>query len=430
MTLCYVPAGIEAYSERTAQIYIRNKPNKKETTEFGLKYKRWDTKERTIVETMSSKRGVVIPDEYFDLVIPIFSPTFIKACGLDLVLVNPEVGKDFKSFPYKFQGISSIVDSGGFQLSRSSVDFVHPDGIVKRYNADADIGMPLDLPVHSNLEAAYFNRVSHLIKANDDYIIPKLKPGIELALISHGASLERRIARLEVIDRPANVIAVAGLGRKPPPGVDKTFSAVENLMYVTSRYKDTARYFHVLGVTSKLWLFIYGLLDRANYVRSIGGDSVSHRLSALVGMYNTSDFRALDLVKNQTYKTIPPCNCPICTAVDDLRIIHSWRLLEAHNLWVAARQTEIIGEMAASYLKGTITLKEIATTMQLNIDPNKLALVVDYVLEVMGSKFKPLRKVTKTKNLFNNKEKMVTDAHYDLVIKNYEKFHSKKFPNS
>ncbi|QRE00062.1 hypothetical protein [Burkholderia phage BCSR5] len=429
MTVHYVPAGVEAYSERTAQLYVKNKPNEKETTEFGPKVKRWRTKDRTVVEAMSSARGAVIPEEQFDVCVPIFSPTAIKACGLSLVLANPEVGKDYKKAPYEKQGIKSIVDSGGFQLLRANVDFVHPDGVIDRYNKDANIGMPLDLPVRTAFEPAYFRQVSHLIKANDDYILKRLDPGIDLALISHGSTVELRKARLDVLDRKANVVAIAGLGIKPPPGIDRTNAAVENLMYVISRYHKKTEYFHVLGVTSKLMMFFYALLERSGYVKNIGADSVSHRLGALVGMYDTADFKTLDLKKNQAYRQTPQCNCPICTSIDDLRIIHSWRILEAHNLWVRAEQTRFLCALAEDYLAGKVPLAEVHQKMDLNITLNKFTLLVNYIRDVMANKWKPMRSTSKTKGLAGLAQTTIkTDAHYEAVISRYEKFHGKTFP--
>lgn len=427
MSLHYVPAGIEAYSERTAQIYIKTKTFSKEKTKFGQKTKKWYTRDKLVIEAMSSNKGAIVPSGDFDRTFSIFSPAFIKACGLRLVLANPEVGKDYKKHPYEALGVSTIVDSGGFQLLRANVDFVHPDKVIKRYNKEANIGMPLDLPVRAKFEAAYFDKVSNLIRANDTYILSKLKPGIELALISHGSTLERRIARLDVLDRKAKVVAIAGLGIKPPPGVDRVLAAVENLMYVISRYHKTAKYFHVLGVTSKLWLFIYALLDKSGYVNAIGADSVSHRLGALVGTYDTYDFQSIDLLKNKQYKTRPLCNCPVCSSIGDLRIIQSWRLLEAHNLWVRAKQTELIGELAELYLARSVTLQEVIDVLKLNIDLNKLTTTVNYVEKVMDKKFFRLRSNQSSKGLFNKGSKLITDEHYEKVIKHYEKFHGKKF---
>ncbi|MFO5067294.1 hypothetical protein RCK10_24840, partial [Salmonella enterica subsp. enterica serovar 1,4,[5],12:i:-] len=92
-------------------------------------------------------------------------------------------------------GIESIIDSGGFQMLKGTVDFVNPDSVIEEYNACADIGMPLDLPILAENEKEFWDPVSRLIRANDQYIEPRLNKGIDLALISHGTSLELRKRR-------------------------------------------------------------------------------------------------------------------------------------------------------------------------------------------------------------------------------------------
>lgn len=428
MTLKYVAAGTEAYTATPSQLFIRNHANDKEVTHFGKKCKRWDTLDKTVYEISGSSVGHVLPQGKFDLSIPMFSPSFIKMCGLDLILANPEVGKAYVKGPFFDAGIKTILDSGGFQMLKGTSDFIHPDLVIERYNANADIGMPLDLPLKSGLEPLYFDAISHLIKANDDYILPKLNKGIDLCIVSHGLTLDQRKRRLDVLDRKANCIAIAGLGAKVPNGVDKHINSIQNLMYVVDRYRKTTEYFHVLGVTAKFWLFIYALLDQSGYVKNIGADSVSHRVAAMIGQYELLNFDTIDLSKNVQYKTFPICSCPICFAVGDNRILHSWRVLEAHNLWVWAKRTEQITYYARSYLKGELDLQKIHHALGLSIPLSKFKMLVDYVTEVMGGKFKPLRTDHMPKSLFKGVDKEVKhDPHYLKVITAYEKFHGKKF---
>jgi hypothetical protein len=428
MTLKLVPAGTEAYTATPSQLFIRNGANEKEITHFGKKCKRWDTLDKTVFEISGSSVGHILPKGKFDLSIPMFSPSFIKMCGLDLILANPEVGKAYVKGPFYDAGIKTILDSGGFQMLKGTSDFIHPDLVISRYNENADIGMPLDLPLRSGLEPLYFDAISHLIKANDDYILPKLNKDIDLCIVSHGLTLDQRKRRLDVLDRPTKAVAIAGLGAKVPNGVDKPINSVQNLMYVTSRYRKTTDYFHVLGVTAKFWLFIYALLDQSNYVKNIGADSVSHRVAAMIGQYELLNFNTLDLSKNVQYKTFPICSCPICFAVGDFRILHSWRVLEAHNLWVWAKRTEQISYFARSFLKAELSLEYIYKTLDLSMPLSKFTMLVDYVMEVVSDKFKPLRVDHLPKSLFRGVDKEVQhDPHYLAVIQRYEKFHGKSF---
>lgn len=430
MTLRYVPAGCEAYHATPSQLFISNKPNEKEQTHFGKKAKRWETLDKTVYEISGSPGGGhVLPKNKFDLAIPMFSPSYIKMADIGLILANPETGKPYVREAFYNEGIKTILDSGGFQLLKGTSDFVHPDLVIERYNENADIGMPLDLPLRGGLESLYFDAISFLIKANDEYIKPKLRKDIDLALISHGMTLDQRRRRLDVLDRPAKVVAIAGLGAKVPEGVDKYINSIQNLMYVTSRYRKTTEYFHVLGVTAKFWLFIYALLDHTDWVRNIGADSVSHRVAAMIGQYELLNFDTLDLTKNDQHKTFPICSCPMCFAINDLRILHSWRILEAHNLWVWAKRTEQISYFARSYLKGLLSLKQVHGLMKLSMPLEKFNMLVQYVQSVISEdKFKPLRIDHLPKSLFRGMvRKVEPDSHYEQVISKYEKFHGQNF---
>ncbi len=433
MTLHYVPAGVEAYPNSNAQISVKYGPNKKEESEFGLRYKQWRTKDRTIsLVTKSQVSGVNIKHAA-DVVVPLFNASFVKACGLTKVLANPIHG-DYSKDAFEALGIESIMDSGGFQLISGTSSFVHPDDVIANYNKGANIGIPLDLPIRLSVEEAFFHPVSKLIKANDDYILERLNKNVSLALISHGSNLELRKRRLDVLDRDADVVAIAGLqGKKGQPGVNKTLANAEALMYVVHRYRKTTKYFHVLGVTSKLWFFIYALLDAANYVKNIGGDSVSHRLSALIGTYNMPDFQTMDLSSNAAYRQGLPCNCPVCSVVDDTRIVQAQILLESHNLWVCAKQTEFLSSLAYSYLAGKTLVKTVYDALGLRTGISEFQFILNYVQEIMASdKFRPIKKEKLTGTLFSGiRSSAVTKGPvfdtYVKILKRYEKFHKKKF---
>ena len=113
MSLVYVPAGVEAYSGATSQVFVRNQKNKKERTYFGAKYKKWETLTKTITEAASTTKGSILPEEEYDAAISIFSPLFLKNCGFKVLLANPVVGKSFVKEPFHKMGLKSIVDSGG-----------------------------------------------------------------------------------------------------------------------------------------------------------------------------------------------------------------------------------------------------------------------------------------------------------------------------
>lgn len=427
--LNYVPAGVEVYSSK-AQLSTKMEPNEKESTDFGKKFKQWRLSDRTVAMTGTSTKESVNIRHQADVVVPVFGPSFVQMCGLSKVLVNP-IHKAVLKLPFALRNIKTIVDSGGFQLLKGTVPFVEPQSVVDNYNAQANIGMPLDLPVRSVVEKDFFHAVSRMIKANDDWMLERLNPDVDLALISHGSTLELRKQRLDVLDRKANVVAIAGLNIKPAPGVDHILNNAENLMYVVNRYRKTTTYFHVLGVTSKLWVFVYALISEAKFAKEIGADSVSHRLSALAGLYDTYDFKSLQLPKDFNYRLELRCNCPVCTAVNDARIVQNAMLLESHNLWVRAQQTRLLEALAKSYIAGTETLKTIHGILQLSMPLAKFEFVVRYVMEVISSgKWQPIKSDNRHKSLFhgvNVKSDPKLAERYKTIIEKYEKFHGKRF---
>lgn len=438
MTVHYVPAGVESYSQNSAQLLVNREKNKKETTDFGAKYKQWRTYDKTISFVSRSQVNGVNIKHTADIAVPISNALFVRACGLTKVLANPIHGEYVKS-TFEDKGIESIIDSGGFQMLTGVLPFVHPDDVVKRYNKLANIGMPIDLPVRSKFEAEYFDPVSKMIKANDDYLIERLDPHIHLALISHGTSLEKRKRRLDVLDRKAEVVAIAGLNIKPAPGVDHYLNNIENLMYVIHRYRKDTRYFHVLGVTSKFWMFMYALVEATGYVREIGADSVSHRMGSLIAKADLSDFTVADMSNKtgipQLYRQSIPCGCPVCVAIDDMRILSAAAILEAHNLWVRAKQTELICDLARLFLKNEITLKSICKVMKLKVDLTKFQYMVNYTREIIASDtFRHIKPMRSTNSLFsdilpeeNVEESNVGKDKYNEILIKYEKFHKRKF---
>ena len=95
--LNYVPAGVEAYSKQRTQLNIKLEKNDEETTEFGRKYKRWRTFDKTITCTVSSTAGTILSKAPSDIIVPLFSPTFVSACGLTKILANDLIGRALRN---------------------------------------------------------------------------------------------------------------------------------------------------------------------------------------------------------------------------------------------------------------------------------------------------------------------------------------------
>lgn len=336
---------------------------------------------------------------------------------------------------FEVHGIKSIIDSGGFQMLSGQTDFVDPDTVIERHNKQANIGMPLDLPVRAAYEGMFWDPVSRLMKANDDYMLERLNPNVKLPLISHGTTLLARKKRLDVTDRDSDVMAIAGLNIKPAPGVDPFMNNMENLLYIICRYRKNVTYFHVLGVTTRFWFFVYAILSESGFVKHIGADSVSHRISSLGGIFEMSTFESIRLTRDELFRREIPCGCPVCSTIDDMRILNAPSILEAHNLWVRAKQTEMIREIANQFINGKLTPAVVFNALNLKnafIDLPKFQYVISYLMETISSGvYKPLRIPKKTQNLFSS---VATGTpvksqieRYTKIINRFEVFHKRKF---
>lgn len=433
MSVHHVPAGVEAYSFAKLLYTQSHELERKERSKFSRGCYQWAQPNRTI-----TVRGehIAAPPVY-DSVMPLLGAQFYKDIGIKYVLANP-THKKFYAEAYLANNLNVIVDSGGFQMLSGVSDYIDPDALIKGYNSSATIGMPLDLPIRRDIENYFFNSISNLIKANDEYIIPRLRPGVDLALISHGTTLDLRKRRLDVIDRKANVVAIAGLGIRTPDGVDQFFSAVENLMYVTDRYRKKTRYFHVLGVTKQVMFFVYSLLSVSGFVKEIGADSVSYRLDSLTGRFLREDFSFIQLNKTDTHRVPLSCPCPVCSTVKDSRLMNNGLLLESHNLWVREQQTRYTEYMARAFLSGHVAVHDVLKFLQVSSKSNtsEIKAVIKYVLRcIEADRYLPFTFSGQPRlGLFHshkksseaNGAKSESGLRYRKIIANYERFHGKK----
>ena len=436
MTTMYVPAGVELYGRVACQISVTFcKDGQKERSVFGKSYRRWHLHDRTVELFRAQSSAAPLATARTDIAVPIYCPSYLKSIGVTTALMNPIHATTFDREAYVKNGIRLIVDSGGFQMLKGTVDFVSPDDVAASYNRYADIGMPLDLPVTHVAEERVFARVSNMIRANDRHIEPLLAKGKHLALISHGTSLRLRKERLDVLGRPdAKVIAIAGLNILPRPGVNPYLSAIENLMYVVTRYRKTAQYFHVLGVTSSVFLFVYAILLRHRYVNDIGADSVSPRVSALAGSYLRPDFTTTKLHPERERSSTSQCGCPVCFSVRDLRPISECSLLESHNLWAYQQRVAFVLGLADDFIKGKTSSASVFKSLGLartrNITPSVFNVMLKYINKVVAEdKFTRLLSSREQATLFSRQSAASTEVinRYETIIRRYEEWHGTKF---
>lgn len=432
----YVPAGLEAWPTRMGQIFVKLGKNPKKSIHKGPGYKIIKTFDRTlhVVYESSKAHRLLDKDFKFDYMVPYQNPAELRG-RVGLVLVNPVHASTNFINVFRPHGIKIISDSGGFQMLRGVSDFVHPDDVLDFYNRHTDIGMPLDLPMRTAYEAEFFDAASRMMKANDEYMIPRLKPGRTLALVSHGSSLEMRQRRLDHIYRKTPVLAIAGLNTLTDSDLSRHLQALGNAMYVISQTRQDVGYYHFLGVTSRFWLIIYAMLVGTGYVKSCGGDSVSHRMAAITGMYkNTLSYRPTTplQIEKRTHRSVnTSCTCAVCQAVGDLNVLADFQFCESHLIWYSEQEKDHICSSVAAYLEGKQSLKAVYSQWLPTGQHKLLEVAVGYIEKVVSNGFSPIK--APRMSIFDGVESghlesdQATRERYQVILRNYEKFHKKRF---
>ena len=440
----YVPAGLESLAARTGQIFVKMESNENTSIHKGSGYKCIRLHDRTLHLIQESNRESRLLDTEIDCdyVVPYQSPVELRNQNR-LILVNPIHASSKFTNIFRPYNIKMLADSGGFQLFQGVKSFVHPDDPIEFYNKHTDIGMPLDFPIDNNYESVVFDAITKLMVANDDYMLPRLNKKVKLALISHGSNVEMRKRRLDAIYRETPVVAIGammfGVSKDEHDLHNRLLFALANAMYVISQTRDTAKYFHFLGVTSRFWLLIYAFLVGTGYIKSCGGDSVSFRMGGITGNYKhkfsymNTDEVATKIEKFSHKSVMTSCACPICQAVSDLNIMADFQLCESHNLWYSTHEKNLICDSVEAFLDGRLTFDQLAEQWLPPKQRKTLRAAFKYIDDVSAKGFFDLKKPQRL-SLFptsygktSRKRDTKTEKRYIQVIRNYEKFYKRKF---
>lgn len=427
-----VPAGLEQWCDSEVHAYVKlGKQESVGLTRYGGRLSIIQNPDRQVYIVNRSPKSKVLVDEFgpFDFHVPLISPEVVSE---PIVLINPyHAAKNYNSNFAAF-GKKVIVDSGGFQMLRGTAEFVDPDTLLSFYNKFGDICMPLDLPLPATVEPYFFDAVTKMMRANDQYMEPKLEKHRILALISQGSTVSNRLRRIDGLKRKSKVVAIAGLNTLVEgDAAHKTMTALTNGLAVIDHLRKDTQYFHFLGVTSNFWFIIYSILAGTNYVNRCGGDSVSFRMISINGTYKyglgSANGKTEDLSRSQKTPVGTMCRCPACRVIVDQRSLLDPRLAEAHNVWNAIETKNLIADSVQVYLAGGCSLRDLSNQWMPAGRYELLAQAVDYLNLVIQKGYREWKPKV-TKSLFVKKSKEPTGLdHYKTIVSRYEKFHGKKF---
>lgn len=283
----------------------------------------------------------------------------------DMLLFNPiHSTASLNTVPYKDNGIDVLVDSGGFQLVQGTTDFVDPLTTQAFYNKHATIGVGLDFPAPLFVDTVLYKENCHLQALNNEVIRAGLKPSVSLAPVVHGSTVKTRLHCLSKVYEPKRdlAICVSGLVSRTSDSLERSKNQFACLASVLHRTRKDVLYYHLLGATSSVMLALMSFLAHTKYVISIGGDSVSHRQSAIGGNYVTySHFKRVPSLKQPKISQVSanlPCPCPICVAVGDARVLRDFRMSEIHHLYQSVTSKTAIDRTVYSYIHGKVSRTE------------------------------------------------------------------------
>jgi len=406
------PQGLERYSSRLSIVYLPD---------------------RTIYIVVKTSRDKLLPSQLGDLDFDQVVPLISLDCPTEpILLINPYHATNTFHVNAKPFGKKIIVDSGGFQMLRGTTEFVNPDDLLTFYNKFGDICMPLDLPLPANVEPYYFDAVTKMMRANDDYMLPKLEEGKILALISQGSSVANRLRRIDGLKRSSKVVAIAGLNTLVEGDSNhRIMTALTNGLAVIDRLRDNTEYFHFLGVTSNFWVILYAIMAGTNYVKRCGGDSVSYRMASINGTYcyglGADATRSNDVKRTQKTPVGSTCRCPTCRTITDQRLFLDARLIEAHNSWNFVETKNMIADSVEVYLAGRASLRDLSDQWMPRGRYELLAKAVDYLNVVMAKGYREWKPKV-TNSLFSKPTRPPGGLnHYKEIVHRYEVFHKKKF---
>ena len=430
MSVFYVPASSEMLVNMQSTAYSKVELHEKETSDFIDTHRVWKSEYRKSEYICNGFGRTVLPDDTYDVCVPVMGAAYLKLNNIKMCLVNPHNKSSAMPASYRDAGLQVIADSGGFQLVTNKLDFIDPVELAKSYNSVATLGMDLDIPPRRGLPLELTLALARVQNANYEAISEHLNSKVSMVTILHGGDIDAAKRWMDVIGREdSQFISVAGLLRMETDTIPVELRAIERILLAVSRYKHT-KYVHCLGSTSTMASFIYGLLDHLRIVKNIGGDSVSHVLNIASGqLFSLYPWTNVKVPKNFHTTVLPSCSCPICSTLHDYRLLNGYPG-KAHALYNRNEQKNYIVHLTNLLLEGDIKIPEFLSLTNLTTSPDVIQMCIDYASEFKATgKFRELkRKKSKlfTRNTKPQASKEVIDR-IKFIINNYEKYYQTRF---
>lgn len=424
----WVPAGVESATAYMT-VGVRFEPNNQESyKKVGAAAYEVRLKNKTVfVVSTSARRFYHMPR--VDALLPIpDTPSVMRDLGIDKVLINPHhASTSFQGKPFINAGLDVICDSGGFQLGRGVVDFIDPLDVVGFYNKKATIGVALDVPMHPAHHNKWLLRMAKVQKANTEVMKKNRRDGLKLFNVSHGYTTDLRRKFLDAVYDPSlDGLALGGIGTKNRDDkISAHYDAVTNLLYVIAA-TPKEKHYHVLGTTSPFFMLVYGLILATGYAKRISCDSVTHYQAQFNGRYNISNYGTFRTDFGREYKPgfggYMTCTCPICTLVEDPRLLEIRYISLYHNTLYHVRLAETAHRVAIAFVEGNLPFNDMLHAM-LGKHTAQYKPLFKYVLDVCEKGIAKVKPPAIPRIKEGLMQSSMSDTMVKTVIERYEAHH-------
>ena len=343
MALTYINAGTPP-DYRSLGIYVKYGDFKRfEVLEDCTKYSHMILPDREICICASSDLPNLMSngyDEYVDCSL------MTQNSNLKEFMINYCDYQNPKNWLDKRKDVGSgiICDSGGFQIATGRVSIINPIDLVKSYNANANIGMVLDIPDYNDIDT-FSDEIVHKLaciqKRNIGYMLKYKNDDVELVNIIHGGTPKQKFDYLDTVHTDKiHKLAI------PSVGIPMSIIRLNFIIELLGRAKKLGHYdhFHLLGTFNKSLLLTVAKLANSKIPEVEGIRFTTDSSGALMHSSNLTYFKTMSLWegfdqyspsqnevkvrqidfsrrafnngfdKFNEFCTLP-CQCPVCSAL-------------------------------------------------------------------------------------------------------------------
>jgi hypothetical protein len=343
--------------------------------------------DREVVLTVQDFNSASFRPDGFDkyLNLNMLQDEVAKGLDIDYVMTNYEHDREvYHRRDRKNPQIQVLSDSGGLQLVRGVTDYINPLDLIDYYNKNVDAGMSLDVPVWFD-GGKIAHRAAMVQKRNNEIMLEKALPGVELINIIQGSTVEDRKRHRDLVhDDRITRCALGGFNYiHPLTGVNLVYEMMDAFKY---------KQYHILGVFSIPYISLFVKMANTGEKPHITSDATSHIQEAMASGYFYRANEANIMVRMplgilggsmQNSAMSLACSCAICSTIkyrDIMAFGHSrfFAFLAAHN---AGKITEYANtlEYACKNLTPSQYNKYVMDQLRKNKDAKELRMALDFI---------------------------------------------------